>query len=134
MDWVLNLDKELRELTWERSKGYCEACGKPMDYETWDWSHRLSKSHGGKYEVQNGMAVHHACHLEEIENHPYLARQKGWRVASQGNPAEVPILLYGRKWVYLTTDGKYRLPIKGEKSVLDLIITKPYNSLQKERE
>ena len=105
------MDRDLRELTWERSKGYCEACGKPMDYETWDWSHRKAKSKfktaEESYFIENGMAVHHFCHMVKIENHPKLAQQKGWRVSSYQDPKTEPIALYGAVWVYLTADGKY---------------------------
>jgi len=104
------VDKALRALTYERSKGWCEACGLPISEDDFDWSHRLSKAHGGKYEIQNGMAVHSKCHHEQIESQPYTARLKGWRVPSQGNPAEVPILLYGKSLIFLEPDGSYRKP------------------------
>ena len=123
------MDKDLRERTWQRSRGKCEACGLPMDYESWDWSHRKAKGKfktaGESYFIQNGMAVHHRCHMIDIENHPVLARQKGWRVPSYEDPRAIPIALYGTIWTYLEPDGSYRKVVEPE-------VVVHYTSLQKE--
>ena len=102
------MDKAVRELVFQRSKGRCEACGKPLP-ESWDFSHRKSRGQGGEDTPQNGMAIcHYPCHMVDVENHPVLARQKGWRVRSTEEPLDIPILLYGTRKVFLTEDGGYR--------------------------
>lgn len=125
------MDKAVREALWNRCKGKCEACGLPLDPETWDWSHRKAKSHfktaKDSYFVQNGMAVHHhPCHMVAIENHPVLARQKGWRVPSYDDPRQIPIALYGAVWTYLEPDGTYR-------KIVDPDLLLHYTSLQEKR-
>ena len=107
------MDRDLRELTWERSKGYCEHCGKPLDPEGWHWSHRKGKAQGGIYHIQNGLATTPHCHLVKITNHPKIAMQNGWMVSRQDNPADIPVNLYGSILVYLTEDGGYRDPRGG---------------------
>ena len=103
------MDKKVRELVWQRSRGYCEVCGFPLDPESWDFSHRKARKHKGPDTPENGMAIHHhPCHLVDIELHPRLARDKGWRVISTENPLEIPIWLYGKLKVWLEPDGTYR--------------------------
>ena len=123
------MNQNLRELTWQRSRGICEACGLPMDEESWDWSHRKAKgkfkTHEDSYFIQNGMAVHHRCHMITIENHPVLARQKGWRVPSYRDPRTEPIALYGAIWVHLEANGTYS-------EIKDPELLLYYTSLQKE--
>ena len=125
------MDKTVRELVWQRSKGRCEACGLPLDEETWDFSHRKAKSNFSKRGetpdfVENGMAIHHfPCHMVSVENHPVLARQKGWRVPSYRDPRTEPIALYGAIWVHLNANGTYS-------EVKDPELLLYYTSLQKE--
>ena len=100
------MDKALRELTWKRSSGFCEVCGLGLS-PFWHWSHRKGKAQGGKYEIANGLATHSECHLETITNYPARAYENGWLIRRNQNPLEVPVLLYGNRWVLLDDLGNY---------------------------
>ena len=102
------MDKVVRNLVWERSKGLCEYCGLPLDEEAWDFHHRKLRSHGGKDSAENGVALHHFCHLVKIHNHPKTSYANGFMVKSTGNPREEKLALYGSIWVYLEAQGTYR--------------------------
>ena len=101
------MDKEVRELVWQRSKGYCETCGIPLDPENWDFHHRKLRKHGGEDSPENGLALHHHCHLVKVHNHPKISYSMGWMVPSFDDPAKAPLHLFGKIIVMLTADGKY---------------------------
>lgn len=109
------MNKKVREMVWERSKGICECCGRYLDPENWSFSHRKATKQGGEDAPENGMATHwEPCHRVDVELHPHSANEKGWRVRSSQNPKELPILLYGKLWIFLEPDGTYRKPFNAE--------------------
>ena len=102
------MDKAIRQLVWERSKGFCEHCSKPLDEEAWDFHHRKLRKHGGKDSPENALALDHHCHLIKVHGHPVESRNKGWIVSSYAEPREQFVLLYDKVKVYLQEDGTYR--------------------------
>jgi hypothetical protein len=113
LDWkVAHLAYQLdivRQAVYSRSKGYCEKCGKQLP-ESWALHHRKLKSRGGKDEVANLVALHHACHnfgTDSVHLNPTQASDKGLMVPSWQAPQECPLTLPDGSIVTLTDDGQY---------------------------
>ena len=87
-----------------RSGGRCEVCGDPA--RSLHWHHRLTVQHGGPNTVVNGLAVHPACHADRVHSRRARALEAGWLVRRGDDPAAVPVLYHGRRWVLLTEDGR----------------------------
>jgi len=105
------MDKALRELVWSRCKGYCEKCATPLFYDSYALHHRKLKSRGGKDEVENLVALHHACHntgTDSVHLNPSKAEQTGHMVGSWQEPSECPVTLGGGESVILTAEGTYK--------------------------
>lgn len=99
----------LREMVLARSKGYCEKCGNRLP-ESWALHHRKLRSRGGKDEVENFVALHHACHnlgTDSVHANPALATDIGLMVSSWENPSECPLTLPCGSIVMLTSEGTY---------------------------
>ena len=100
----------LRELLFSRCKGYCEKCGFSLDPETADFHHRKLRSRGGEDTPQNGILVHHKCHLQHkdsIHDNPKKAKEMGWMCPSWQDPLECRLILSNGKSVKLTPEGTY---------------------------
>jgi hypothetical protein len=111
------MDKEVREIVWERCGGWCEFCGLPLDPEAWDFHHRQLTT---KLDlISNGVATCHFCHViapESIHQNPQFARTKGFIISKftkQNEFPSVPLFLGGGKnplrgkWVLLAENGTY---------------------------
>ena len=102
--------KLLREQVLSRCKGYCEKCGFPLCEDDFALHHRKLKSRGGKDEIQNLLALHHACHntgTNSVHLNVKEATEKGWIVSTRGIPEEVPVTLFDEASVILTVEGTY---------------------------
>ena len=109
--------KALREIVWDRSKGYCEKCGSWMRQDSWALHHRKLKSRGGKDTVSNCVALHHSCHnlaTDSVHANPAAAEQLGFMVGSWQEPSECPVTLSSGDIVILTEDGTYKHLEKGK--------------------
>jgi hypothetical protein len=111
------MKEQLRLLIFKRCGGYCERCGTPIDERDMAAHHRRLRSQGGKDEVENLLAVHHACHnghTRSIHLNPAESYANGWMVRSHAEPSAVPVLLPGRHWALLTPDATYEWTQKEE--------------------
>jgi 5-methylcytosine-specific restriction endonuclease McrA len=100
--------KELRELLFNRSGGYCELCSLPLP-ESWALHHRKLRSRGGKHEIANVVALHHECHnlgTKAVHLNVEWATEIGFIVPSWEIAHLTPMLYYGRDKVLLTEDGQ----------------------------
>jgi hypothetical protein len=106
------MKKQLRLLLFERCSGYCERCGIPLDEHNMAAHHRRLRSQGGQDQIENLLALHHACHnghTRSIHANPAESYLNGWMVRSHTQPDAAPVLLPGRRWVLLTPDGTYQI-------------------------
>ncbi len=95
-------ERRARAVVTERSGGVCEGCSAAR---ATDWSHRVAEGQGGPYCPSNGMHLCRACHAW-LHANPTAARdERGWRLLSTDEPAEVPVLHAVHGWVLLTDDG-----------------------------
>lgn len=101
------MNKQVAEKVLERSRGYCERCGKMTDLAL---HHRKLKSRGGKDEVSNLVAICHPCHnlaTDSVHLSPQKATLKGWMVPTYADPAEYPLHLASGDVVRLDNEGNY---------------------------
>ena len=93
-----------RQVVRARSGGVCELgmCG---GSPAWEWSHRVRRSQGGRWEATNGLDACHDCHAL-ITTHPWEcdAEGRGWAIRSTADPARTPVWRRG-EWVWLLPDG-----------------------------
>lgn len=104
------ISKALRSLLEERCRGYCEKCGLVLDLESADFHHRQLKSQGGKDTAENGILVHHRCHIQHkdsIHDNPKKSVEMGWMVRSWDNPATARLILPNGNAVTLSPEGTY---------------------------
>lgn len=102
------MDKKIAETVIARAKGYCEACGMPMNQP--NLHHRKLRSQGGKDEVSNLIAVHHFCHnitSDSIHQNPKRSMVKGHIVPSYATPRDYPLHLPDGNIVRLDEEGNY---------------------------
>lgn len=98
----------LRKVIHVRCGGSCERCGRALgsSEDPWHAHHRKFRSRGGKDEVVNLVALcencHHWAHNAALQSVPL-----GYSVLSTEDPAEIPVMLRGRKRVFLQPDGTY---------------------------
>lgn len=98
-DWAA-----LSDALWQRCEGYCESCGMPLRLEQFARHHRLLRSHGGKDELANLVALHHYCHNVSpgsVHQEPTAAYRVGLLVRSAQDPAEIPLRLPDGSWALL---------------------------------
>jgi len=71
-----------------------------------EWHHRQPRDRYND-SVQNGAALCGACHDYITDTDPALGFERGLRVSRhlRGDPGEVPMLQFGRRWVILRPDG-----------------------------
>jgi HNH endonuclease len=100
-----------RALVWERCRGRCEHCGKPLSALDYECHHRKLRAQGGDWSVTNLLALHYSCHnaafAGAVHNTPVRSYDLGYLVRGAFDPAEMPVLLHGKKWVLLTPTGQY---------------------------
>lgn len=105
----------LRRLIYQRSGGLCEASGLPLP-RNWELHHRRPRGMGGTSRPDTDTAPNVLALTPEVHNmHPDSVHMRRWWSEPRGyllsqhepNPAAVPVLLHGRDWVTLTTDGGY---------------------------
>ena len=116
------MNKDVRALVWERSRGMCEFCGLPLQEDSFDFHHRQLKT---KVDLpSNGLAVHHFCHIQSpgsIHQNPHVSKFLGFIIPSWIRPEDfpiVPVFLHGGtawdpgrsdpdRWVCLDNFGNY---------------------------
>ena len=104
------MDTKLRELVFNRSKGYCERCAIPIHLDNFALHHRKLKSRGGKDTADNLVALHHHCHnlgTDSVHLNPGEATRRGLMVASWDDPANIPVTLDDESQVILSPNGTY---------------------------
>lgn len=117
-------EKKCRETVLDRSQGRCERCNGTWPPVT--LHHRRKRSSLPKarmWEPANCVMLcghgtsMNACH-SWVEANPAEAEISGWHVRPWQEPAEIPALLHGRKWVRLDEHiPQYNLVVdEGEKS------------------
>jgi hypothetical protein len=105
-------EKTARALVYARSAGLCERCGAAR---ATNWHHRQARGRGkvGQWCPSNGMHLcgsgSTGCHGYITEN-PKTSREQGWSVPSWEDPANVPVWVTGREFVFLTPNGNYENP------------------------
>lgn len=106
-------ESKVRIILAARSGGLCERCGRPGQ----SLHHRKNRSQGGPWSASNCVWVCgdgvRGCH-GWIGQHPLAAKDEGFAVPRNGDPAQVPIQsrLHGR--VRLADDGSVSpAPIEG---------------------
>lgn len=106
---------ELRVACLLRSGGLCEHCGQPLD-TGWEMHHRLAGGMGGTRRdrdlIENVLAListHHNLAPDSVHMRGVVAREHGWVISKYDErpPADVPVLVFGRRWVLLTPAGTY---------------------------
>ena len=101
-DW----SNETRGALQRRSGGTCEICGSQPGTDPHHRKPRRCRDH----RVVNGLWLCRTCH-DGAHQHPGEARDKyGWIVSSspKADPASVPLLIHGNRWVTLEPNGTYR--------------------------
>lgn len=87
----------LRDFVWGRDKGLCVICGLPLDPDRWECHHRKLRSQGGRDEATNLISLHGSCHAHAHGNRTW-ARERGYIVHPNDDPATCPVLRHGRRW------------------------------------
>jgi hypothetical protein len=97
-DWAA-----LSDALWDRCRGQCERCDRPL-LGTWERHHRRLKGQGGLDELDNLLALHPRCHNQHpysVHNNPNNSRREGFLVSAYCDPAVMPLFLHRRRWVLL---------------------------------
>lgn len=97
---------DLRPHIWTRSGGFCEQCERAVHYNTFHAHHRKFRSRGGKDLIENLVVLCDSCH-RWAHREGTMATKLGFAVPSRNNEGSTPILLWGRRWVFLQPDGSY---------------------------
>lgn len=93
------MDTDLRDGIIARSAGLCDSCGYGMrSTDAYEVHHRKLRTRGGEDSWENLLGVCAPCH-RWIHANPENATLYGLMVSSWQDPAETPILLYGRRLV-----------------------------------
>ena len=94
--------KTIRELLYERTRGYCDCCGLPMTLDDMAAHHRRLRKHGGLWKASNLLGCHHSCHTGSggsVHLNVAMALQLHWLVHSWQKPEQTPFLLHQAHWV-----------------------------------
>lgn len=99
-------DKDTVKLVLARAAESCERCGFAPPSQL---HHRKPRGAGGTSDPainlpSNLLALCAPCHLE-VERDRDVAREQGWLVRNEHNPANRPVWLAGRGYCFLTDDG-----------------------------
>lgn len=94
-------EKKCRALVYERSNHVCEVCGQGRGSEV---HHRKNRSQGGLWTPDNAL---HVCIWDHrwITVNPAGAREQGWSVRRNDDPATTPVRHAWHGLVLLTPDG-----------------------------
>jgi hypothetical protein len=98
-----------RQLVYERSGGQCERCGFALT-PVWECHHRKLRSQGGDWSLANLLALHPSCHSGDatsIHGRPKAAYALGHLVRAGLDTSEMPVQLWGNRWVLLGPSGGY---------------------------
>lgn len=95
-------EQSARRIVNERCGGRCERCGSA---EGVTLHHRVKRSHGGSWAVENILGVCWPCH-SFIELNPAWSHAQGFWLRAGQSAVSTPVWLWGR-WVLLTADGGY---------------------------
>jgi 5-methylcytosine-specific restriction endonuclease McrA len=103
---------DLRDELWDRTGGgFCEKCGLKLSPLRWDAHHRLMRSHGGRDELPNLVALHPSCHTVapgSVHQDTGAAYVRGLLLTGFGrDPRTAPLTLSEGRPVLLTYDGRY---------------------------
>lgn len=98
------MDKALRALVLVRAGHTCDICGIPLSLDDWECHHRRLRSQGGKDDAANLLALHHSCH-QRAHNNREWARERGFIVHRDTEPAQRPVWRHGTAWQLPTSDG-----------------------------
>lgn len=112
--------REITEVLWARSEGFCEVSGRALDRETFDRHHRRPKSMGGTYRPLTDSLVNLLALDPEVHNgtpwsvhqRPTWSRPRGYLLSSHVDDdamAATPVLYRGRDWVILDAEGDFGL-------------------------
>lgn len=109
----------VRAAVMARADGKCEICGIGARLEV---HHRLARSHGGKHEVENLLALcgwgnHTGCHGKAHSDS--LRYVHGWAVRTGYDPGAV-LVLYRGKLCWLLADGGLTSMERGRNGVIEL--------------
>jgi hypothetical protein len=98
-------EKKARELLAARSNGICELCSAARATNA---HHRKNASQGGQWTPSNLLHLcgsgSTGCH-GHVTTHPQVSREQGWSVPSRLDPAETPVWVAWRGWVFLDDTG-----------------------------
>lgn len=105
-------DRDTVERVWERDKGRCVPCGERLFWAArgyqWSVSHRKLRSQGGGNRLSNLMLScgngTQGCE-GSIHAHPERARDAGWMVGREFDPAVIPVEHSQYGHVLLLDDG-----------------------------
>lgn len=108
---------KLREDLWNRSGGYCEISGRPLDQETFDAHHRRLKGMGGTYRPLTDSLVNLLALDPEVHNgapwsvhqNSLWSRPRGYLLSAHiaDEVLEIsPVLYRGKDWLLLAEDGR----------------------------
>lgn len=116
------IPRATREAVYERDGYSCQRCGRGCVPGSHSIQHRLPKGRGGTSLDPNtmanlvllcGSATSPDCH-HHVESYRTESYDHGWLVRRGHDPAEAPILRFGRSWWLLTDDGWQRCPATGD--------------------
>lgn len=104
----------LRTIAHDRERGLCACCGRPLG-ERWELHHRRpggmggARGRAGQQEPGNVLALRPDCHNihpRSVHLDQSRSRPRGWLVSThEPNPAGVPVLHHGSRWVRLDDLG-----------------------------
>jgi hypothetical protein len=119
--------RELRRAAWERDRGRCVVTGAVLgdpDGDLWHLHHRRPGGMGGTRREDQDSLPNVICLLARVHNFgapgllidgvdgrsvhgdPGWSGPRGYLLSpAERDPGAVPLLLHGRRWVFLTGDG-----------------------------
>jgi hypothetical protein len=102
------------DAVYDRAQFSCELCSVglgPMRGRDHHIHHRRARRMGGSQLSDTNLPSNlllfcTSCH-ERVEREREAGYAGGWLVHQDDVPAEMPVLIHGRRWVGLTEDGRY---------------------------
>lgn len=96
-----------------RDGNRCVKCGQPVARDEDSIHHRIPRGRGGGNDVENllllcgtGTTRHHGW----VEKNRAVSYKLGYLVETGIEPADVPVLVAGRGWMYASPDGRWITP------------------------
>jgi hypothetical protein len=96
-----------------RDENRCVKCGKPVRRDEDSLHHRWPRGRGGTNAVENlivlcgtGTTGHHGW----VEKNRAVSYKLGYLVESGIDPADKPVLVAGKGWMYASPDGRWITP------------------------